>query len=216
MTRWPGCRALAGLLAAACTAAACTPAPVAQPAAGAAVARPAPAEADVRFMQGMIPHHAQAVEMVALVPTRTTTRALRLVAERIGVSQTDEIAWMTRWLESRGAAAPGPAHAPGADPHAGHHGGGDHALMPGMLSPEEMATLAAATGPAFDRLFLQFMIRHHEGALLMVQDLLASPGAAQATEVYRFSADIDADQRAEIARMRALLDVPPLPSPHRH
>jgi uncharacterized protein (DUF305 family) len=174
--------------------------------------RPRHTEADVRFMQGMIPHHAQALDMTALVPARSRRRDLRLIAERIEVSQTDEIAWMTRWLQDRHAEVPDPAaHAHGA----GHHGEGRHALMPGMLTPEEMAQLADATGPAFDRLFLQFMVRHHEGALLMVAELHATPGAAQATEVFRFAADVEADQQAEIGRMRALLDAPPLPAPHR-
>jgi uncharacterized protein (DUF305 family) len=203
------------LLAAGCVA----PAPPAgaQPPPGAPAPtgqRRPPAEADVRFMQGMIPHHAQALDMVALVPDRSTSRGFRLMAERIGVSQTDEIAWMTQWLRDRGAEVPEPgAHAH----HGGAHGGaGAHALMPGMLTPEEMAELAAATGPAFEQLFLQFMIRHHEGALLMVADLHATPGAAQATEVYRFASDVEADQRAEIGRMRAMLNTSPLPPPHRH
>ncbi|HLA64910.1 MAG TPA: DUF305 domain-containing protein [Rhodothermales bacterium] len=181
-------------------------------------------EADVAFMQGMIPHHAQALDMVALVPERTTTRSITLIAERIGVSQRDEIAWMTRWLQDRGADVPegaahdhGAGHGDGHEGHSGHagmdHGGMDHALMPGMLSPEEMARLAAARGVDFDRLFLQYMIRHHQGALLMVIDLRATPGAGQASEVFRFSTDVEADQGAEIARMLSLLDVPPLPAP---
>lgn len=160
--------------------------------------RPRYTEADVRFMQGMIPHHAQALDMTALVPDRSTRRDLHLLAERIEVSQTDEIAWMERWLLDRGA------DVPSLDTH--HHDGGHPALMPGMLTPEELAELASATGPAFDRLFLQFMIRHHEGALVMVADLFATPGAAQAAEVFRFASDVDAGQTAEIGRMRALLD----------
>ncbi|HLT47962.1 MAG TPA: DUF305 domain-containing protein [Rubricoccaceae bacterium] len=173
-------------------------------------ARAQPAEADVRFMQGMIPHHAQALDMTALVPDRSSRPDLLLLAERIEVAQTDEIAWMTRWLRDHGAAAP--------DPSAHARGDGHHALMPGMLSPEEMAHLAGATGPEFDRLFLQYMIRHHEGALVMVSELLAAEGAAQAPEVFQFASDIEAGQRAEIARMRALLgdDAPPLPEPHHH
>ncbi len=156
-----------------------------------------PAAADVLFMREMIPHHRQALEMTALVEERTHRRDLRMLAGRIEVSQTDEIAWMERWLEHSGAPAPAEEHAH----HAGHH-----ELMPGMLTPQEMATLAAATGPAFDRLFLEGMIRHHEGALAMVERLLATPGAAQATEVYQIATDIDADQRADISRMRALLE----------
>ena len=169
---------------------------------------PGATEADVRFMQAMIPHHAQALDMAALVAERTDRRDLRLVAERIRVSQTDEIAWMTQWLHDHGAEVPG-AHA--------HHGGhGDHAMMPGMLTPDQMARLAASTGPAFERLFLSGMIQHHQGALGMVAELFATPGAAQATGVFRFAADVEADQQAEIGRMRLLLGrllFPPPPRP---
>ena len=150
--------------------------------------------ADVRFMQGMIGHHAQAIEMTALVPSRTSRDALKLLAQRIEVSQRDEMAMMRAWLRARGQSAP--------DPHA-HHGGG--ALMPGMLTAEEMARLAAATGPAFDRMFLESMIKHHDGALVMVNDLFATPGAGQDPEIFAFASDVDADQRMEIARMSALL-----------
>ncbi|HYE95982.1 MAG TPA: DUF305 domain-containing protein [Rubricoccaceae bacterium] len=204
MNTWSRMTAVVCVLAAGC--AAPRPPTAGPPARAGEPAGPVAAEADVRFMQGMIPHHAQALEMTALVADRTTNRALRFVAERIEVSQRDEIAWMTRWLQAHGAEAADPH-----TPHSGHHGG-HHALMPGMLTPDEMAQLASASGVEFDRLFLQYMIRHHEGALLMVEDLLAAPGAAQATEVYRFASDIVADQQAEIDRMRSLLDVPPLPS----
>jgi uncharacterized protein (DUF305 family) len=151
--------------------------------------------ADVRFMQGMIGHHAQAIEMTALVPSRTTREAMKLLAQRIEVSQRDEIAMMRGWLRARGQSVP--------DVHASHHDGG--ALMPGMLTPVEMAQLAAASGPAFDRLFLESMIKHHDGALVMVQDLFATPGAGQDPEIFAFASDVDADQRMEIARMSALL-----------
>ncbi len=185
----------------------------------AAEAQDAPryAEADVQFMQGMILHHAQALDMTALVPERSTNRALRTLAERIEVSQTDEIAWMQRWLQDRHEDAP----MVGMVMHhgAGHGEGRTHGepeahpmLMPGMLTPDEMVQLAAATGPAFDRFFLQYMIRHHEGGLIMVANLLATEGGAQAPEVFRIATDIDADQRADIDRMHAMLDVPPLPS----
>ncbi|HVE77724.1 MAG TPA: DUF305 domain-containing protein, partial [Gemmatimonadaceae bacterium] len=187
--------ALAALVATACRASA-RQTPAAAPAATMpAAGAPADADstrrgsaADVRFMQRMIAHHTQALAMTGLVATRTGRDAIRLLAERIEVSQEDEIAWMTRWLQDRGA------EGPGTDTH--HHGPGHHALMPGMLTPDEMAQLADATGPAFDRLFLEGMIRHHEGALTMVADLLATPGAAQATEVYRFASDVEADQQA--------------------
>ncbi len=165
-------------------------------------ASPTHTPADAAFMQGMIPHHAQALDMTALVPTRSSRRDIHLLAERIEVAQGDEIAWMQRWLQDRQEEVPmvGAGHA--------HHGAGHDALMPGMLTPEQLAQLARASGPEFDRLFLEFMIRHHEGALVMVNELLASPGAAQATEVYRFATDIDADQRADIKRMKAMLDAP--------
>jgi uncharacterized protein (DUF305 family) len=154
--------------------------------------------ADVRFMQGMIHHHAQAVEMSALVPGHTGSPQLRLLAERIDISQKDEIRLMQRWLRTRGEAAP---EVEGA--HAHHQAG----PMPGMASAEEMARLRAASGVDFDRLFLELMIRHHEGALTMVAQLFAG-GGGQEPELYQFAADVDADQRAEIARMRPLLDRP--------
>jgi uncharacterized protein (DUF305 family) len=151
--------------------------------------------ADVRFMQGMIGHHAQALDMTALVPTHTSHEAIRKLAQRIEISQADEIRMMQEWLARRGQRVP--------DQHAHHAPGAP--LMPGMLTAEEMARLAQASGPEFDRLFLEFMIRHHEGALSMVQDLFAQPGAAQESDVFAFASDVDADQRMEIDRMRAVL-----------
>jgi uncharacterized protein (DUF305 family) len=151
--------------------------------------------ADVRFMQGMIGHHAQALEMTALLPNRTNSEDMRKLAGRIELSQSDEIDMMQDWLRNRGEALP--------DPHA-HHAPGA-ALMPGMLTAEEMRRLAAATGPEFDRLFLEFMIKHHDGALVMVKDLFATAGAAQESEVFAFASDVDADQRMEIERMSAML-----------
>lgn len=156
-------------------------------------------DADVRFMQHMIAHHAQALVMAAMVPERTRDPRLHLVAERITRSQEDEIALMRRWLTSRGE------EAPSGDAHAMMHAAGDHAHMPGMLSMEELEQLAATSGRAFDRLFLESMIRHHEGALVMVGELFATPGAAQEGEIYNLASEVDADQRAEIARMQALL-----------
>ena len=151
--------------------------------------------ADVRFMQGMIGHHAQALEMTALVPAHSSSDAIRKLAQRIEISQADEIQMMQEWLTRRGQKVP--------DQHAHHAPGAP--LMPGMLTGEEMARLAQAKGPEFDRLFLQFMIRHHEGALTMVQDLFAQPGAGQESDVFAFASDVDADQRMEIDRMRAAL-----------
>ncbi len=156
-------------------------------------------EADVRFVQGMIAHHAQALAMTSLVAGRTETPAIRLLAERITVSQRDEIALMQRWLQRRHEVVP--SLEPGHD----HAGGEHHMLMPGMLTADEMAQLAEASGPEFDRLFLRFMIRHHQGALTMVAQLFGTNGAGQEPELFRLASDIDADQRAEIERMRAML-----------
>jgi uncharacterized protein (DUF305 family) len=150
--------------------------------------------ADTRFMQGMIGHHAQAVEMVALLKTRTERDDMQLLGRRIDVSQSDEIAMMQQWLKDRGESVP--------DEHA-HHAH-DAKLMPGMLTPDEMAKLAAVKGTDFDKLFLELMIKHHDGALVMVAELMASPGAAQESMIFAFAADVEADQSAEILRMRAL------------
>jgi uncharacterized protein (DUF305 family) len=169
-------------------------------------AAPGHTPADVRFMRGMIGHHQQALEMAALVPERAARPELRMLAERITVSQQDEIAMMQAWLRGHGEAVPA------ADAHAGHHAhhaGADSAAMPGMASPEEMARLAAARGAEFDRLFLELMIRHHEGALVMVRELFATPGAGQESQIYSVASEVDADQRMEIDRMRSMLDGPP-------
>lgn len=146
-------------------------------------------------MQGMIGHHAQALEMTALVPSRSTSGDMRKLALRIEVSQADEIDMMRRWLEARGQQVPGP--------HALHEHGAT--LMPGMLTADEMARLAASAGTEFDRLFLEGMIKHHGGALTMVQQLVSTPGAAQESEIFAFASDVDADQRMEIQRMGAML-----------
>ena len=146
-------------------------------------------------MQGMIGHHAQALEMCALLKSRTSRDDMRLLAQRIEISQADEIRMMQEWLRARGAEVP--------DEHA-HHAHGA-ALMPGMLTPDEMRRLAAASGAEFDRLFLEFMIKHHAGALTMVNDLFSQPGAGQESEIFAFASDVDADQRMEIDRMGAML-----------
>ena len=151
--------------------------------------------ADVKFMQGMIHHHAQALDMTELLATRTNSDDMKKLALRISVSQTDEIKMMRRWLTVRGQEVPGE--------HAHHMPGAP--LMPGMLNAEEMARLAAAKGTEFDRLFLEGMIKHHGGALTMVHDLFATPGAGQDSEIYAFASDVDADQRMEIDRMAAML-----------
>jgi uncharacterized protein (DUF305 family) len=150
--------------------------------------------ADVKFMQGMIGHHAQAIEMTALIAERTSREEMKLLGQRISVSQADEMNMMRTWLRARGQQEP--------SEHAHHTQEG---MMPGMLSPEQMAELAAATGDAFDKLFLRYMIQHHEGALSMVDDLFKTPGAGQEGDINAFAADVDSDQRMEIDRMRAML-----------
>ncbi len=151
--------------------------------------------ADVKFMQGMITHHAQALEMTALVDARTTRETMRLLSQRIALSQEDEIAMMQGWLRDRNLEVP--------DLTAHHEH--DAELMPGMAGPEQMQALAAAAGPEFDSLFLELMIEHHRGALTMVDNLLDQRGAAQDSVLYEFTADITADQSAEIERMDAML-----------
>lgn len=163
--------------------------------------------ADAEFMRDMIIHHAQAVEMTALVAERTTSQDIRLLAERIEASQEDEMRMMRRWLTDRGEALPD-EHAHHA--HHGHgahagHGADPHAGMPGMLSPAEMQQLRDARGADFDRLFLEGMIKHHEGAIVMVEELFAIDGAGQETEIFQFASHVDSDQRMEIMRMQRML-----------
>jgi uncharacterized protein (DUF305 family) len=150
--------------------------------------------ADTKFMQGMIGHHAQAVEMVALIADRTASEDMKRLGLRIQVSQEDEMNMMRKWLEVRGEKIPGP--------HSHHEPGG---FMPGMLTPEEMQQLADAKGKEFDRLFLQGMIKHHSGAILMVEELFKTPGAGQDGEIFAFASDVDSDQRMEIDRMGLML-----------
>jgi uncharacterized protein (DUF305 family) len=177
----------------------------------AAVRKPArtPLEADTSFMQGMIHHHAQAVEMVDLLRTRGASKALQALGERMTISQSDEIRYMKQWLEERGQpVVPGQGHM-------NHMAGMDHSqmksmpgampLMPGMLSPQQMEELAKARGTEFDRLFLTGMIQHHTGALIMVDELFDVPGAGQDSVLFDFATDIDNTQRAEIEIMRGLL-----------
>jgi uncharacterized protein (DUF305 family) len=183
-----------------------------------AAAQPAaPAtEADVRFMRHMIVHHGQALEMTALVPERSQDPAVRLLARRIEASQADEIERMRAWLAARGEANEEPdasleTEREGVERHDGghshHHGGEGHAPpMPGMLTAAELAELASASGGRFDRLFLEGMIRHHEGALEMVAELMAADGAAQDPALFRFASHVDSDQRIEITRMREMLE----------
>lgn len=156
-------------------------------------------DADVLFMQGMIHHHAQALRMTALVPKRSAGSVIPLLAERMDLSQRSEIEQMQSWLEARGQEAPvlHPAH--------GHaHGVGAGTTMPGMLSEAQLRELGRARGKAFDKLFLGFMIQHHQGALTMVQQLYAAKGGNE-PETDAFARHVEADQRIEIARMQQLL-----------
>ena len=158
-------------------------------------------DADVHFMAGMIGHHAQAIQMAGWAPSHGASASVRALCERIVVGQTDEIAMTQRWLKEHGE------FVPPADPR-GHimQGMDQPMLMPGMLTPQQMAQLDSARGPDFDRLFLADMIQHHQGAITMVQQLLAVPGAAQDGPVFRFASDVNADQTTEINRMKLMLD----------
>ncbi len=157
--------------------------------------------ADVHFVAGMIGHHAQAIQMAGWAPSHEAGAAVRRLCERIVVAQNDEIAFAQRWLREHHE------FVPPADPRGHIMPGMDHPmLMPGMLTPEQMTQLDAARGPEFDRLFLTFMIQHHQGALTMVQQLLSAPGAAQDGPIFRFAADVNADQTTEINRMTLMLD----------
>ena len=159
--------------------------------------------ADVDFMSGMIPHHAQAVLIAGWAASHGARPDLRTLCERQVVAQRDEIEFMRNWLRDRGETVP-PAD---ATHHRMKMNGVEHdMLMPGMLSPEQLAELDKARGPEWDRLFLRGMIRHHEGALKMVDDLFALYGALQDDDVYKFASDIYADQSIEIERMQKMLD----------
>jgi uncharacterized protein (DUF305 family) len=151
---------------------------------------------DIAFVQNMIPHHEQALEMIALIPERSSNPDLPKLAERMEISQTDEIKLLEEWLTARGEEVPSGEH---------HHGPQHEQLMPGMLTDAEMDQLAGARGPTFDRLFLQYMIRHHEGAVIMAQDLTES-GGGQEPSVFQLSQLISGDQGIEIARMKQLLN----------
>jgi uncharacterized protein (DUF305 family) len=159
-------------------------------------------QAEVEFMQGMIVHHAQAVEMTALISSHTQNKELQRLGERISRSQQDEIKFMKRWLAARGE--------PIALPMAAMEGMGmpHHAamLMPGMLTPEQMEALRKSQGARFDHLFLTGMIQHHNGALTMVEDLFDTAGAGQDAELFDFATDADNTQRAEIRIMQSMLE----------
>ena len=154
---------------------------------------PEASEEDVAFVQGMVPHHEQALQMTSLVPDRAANERIVLFAERMDISQKDEIRLMQDWLVARGDIF-------GDEDH--HHSG---ELMPGMLTEEEMAALRAAEGEEFDQLFLEGMIGHHLGAIQMVEDLLGSDGGGSDPEIFQLAQHIDSDQRIEIDRMQQLL-----------
>ena len=159
-------------------------------------------QADVAFMQGMIMHHAQAVEMTALIPSHTDSKDLHSLGARISSSQSDEMSFMKRWLAARGQpismAMPG---MPDMD-----RSGRPMTLMPGMLTPDQMEALRKAKGDEFDRLFLTGMIQHHNGALTMVKDLFDTAGAGQDADLFNFATDADNTQRAEIHIMETMLE----------
>lgn len=156
-------------------------------------------QADVDFLTGMIAHHAQAILIAGWAPSHGASPSVRTLCERIVVSQRDEIAFMQTMLRDHNQPVPDPAH-----PHM--MAGMDHPmLMPGMLTPEQLAQLDAARGPEFDKLFLTFMIQHHRGALTMIDTLFASPGAAQDDVMFKVASDMSADQSTEIDRMTNML-----------
>jgi uncharacterized protein (DUF305 family) len=162
---------------------------------------PPASPADVQFMQGMIMHHAQAVEMTALIESHTENKDVRSLGARISHSQSDEIKFMKRWLATRGQ----PVSQAMPDHHM-HMSHGSMMLMPGMLTAEQMEALRKANGEEFDRLFLSGMIQHHGGALTMVKDLFNTAGAGQDAELFNFATDVDSGQRAEISIMERMLE----------
>src|ERR1700752_85569 len=163
-------------------------------------ALPPSSPADVQFMQNMIMHHAQAVEMTALIDSHTANKELRSLGARISRSQSDEIKFMKRWLVARcESTSPAMQHMPGMDMSS------HEMLMPGMLTAQQMAALRKAKGKQFDKLFLKGMIQHHNGALTMVKDLFDTAGAGQDAELFNFSTDVDSGQRAEIRIMQTML-----------
>lgn len=190
--------------------------------------------ADVKFVQDMVSHHAQAVVMSDWAPTHGARPDLLILSKRIALSQRDEITMMQHWLEDRHLPTPDPLHMlPDSQGHAQSMGrmamsgagtsgmqmpgmdmGSHPMLMAGMLTPEQMRQLDAARGAAFDNLYLTGMIRHHQGAIDMVATLFATPGSGQQPELFGFATDVDAGQRAEMARMQAMLNTL-TPSPTR-
>jgi uncharacterized protein (DUF305 family) len=162
---------------------------------------PPRSQADVSFMQGMIMHHSQAVEMTALIASHTDNKDLRSLGARISSSQSDEIKFMQRWLAARGEPISMPMSGM-SDLDMSRH---PMSLMPGMLTPEQMDALRKANGAGFDRLFLTGMIQHHNGALIMVKDLFDTAGAGQDADIFNFATDADNTQRAEIRIMQTMI-----------
>jgi uncharacterized protein (DUF305 family) len=220
-TRWLGAAIAAAALSACRTAPAPRPAPESPPpASGPVVPTVGPssasaiataradsvrrpyAEADIEFMTGMIGHHAQAIAMARMVPSHGSTAAIRTLAARIINAQRDDIALMQHWLADRGQPVPD-ALPTGMRMKMG---GMEHdMLMPGMLTPAQMQALDRARGEEFDRLFLQFMIQHHSGAVTMVRSLFGTDGAGQDERIFKFASDVNVDQSTEIERMRTML-----------
>ena len=156
--------------------------------------------ADVQFMQHMIVHHAQAVEMTALIESHTKNKNVQALGDRISRSQSDEMKFMKRWLTVRGEPTSPPAHAMHGTDMSNHQ-----MLMPGMLSSKQMDALKKAKDAEFDQLFLTGMIQHHNGALVMVKDLFDTAGSGQDAELFSFATDVDSGQRAEIKAMQTML-----------
>lgn len=157
---------------------------------------PEASESDIAFVRDMVPHHEQALQMTALARTNDASADVKLLAERMEVSQRDEVTQLQGWLEAQGPLPP--------DDH-GRHGGDHSALMPGMLTDEQLAALAASRGSDFDELFLTSMIAHHSGAIAMVGDLFSRPDGGQDLWVAQFARHVDSDQRVEVARMQSML-----------
>lgn len=188
-----------------------TPAPIIQPGAPGRPSRTLPADthaiptstspADISFMQGMVMHHGQAVEMCALIASHTQDPQIISIGNRISLSQSDELRFMQRWLTDRHQ--PTSMAMPGMPDMA--LDGSPMPAMPGMLTPPQMSALRAAHGPAFDHLFLTGMIQHHGGALVMVKDLFNTPASGQDADLFNFVTDVDNTQRAEIRIMQGLL-----------
>ena len=151
-------------------------------------------------MSRMIGHHAQAIVMSRLAPSHGASASVRTLAERIINAQQDEIALMQQWLRDRGQPVPDPGVMADHVDHAGHA-----AMMPGMLTPAQLRQLGEAHGADFDRLFLSLMIQHHRGAITMVRELIATPGAAQDQSVFKLASDVNVDQTTEVERMTSML-----------